>query len=171
MAPHPRVMGRFNSSELYFINHGLITPEEWLNPKNKSTKEILTMWSGIGMHNQLEDLLGKENCEKKVEFVYKDIVLVGKADYFPPSKKNEVWEFKTSEKKMETSKPWQDHQVKLYCSMFEKKNGLVYQPVKDDNGIYLKHLKTVERDDLWFEKELKKLYTFYLKIKVLTNSK
>ena len=159
-----RVRGRYNSSELYFINAGLTTPQQWLRPVDKEMKEVLTMWAGIGMHNQLEDLFGKDNCEAKKEVVYKNIVLVGKADYLPPDKQDEVWEFKTSEKAMKDSKAWHDHQVKLYCTMFNKKYGKIYQPVQNKDGVYLKHLKTVDRDDKWFEQELEKLYQFHLKV-------
>jgi hypothetical protein len=70
---------------------------------------------------------------------------------------------------MTSSKPWHDHQVKLYCTMFEKKNGLVYQPVKNDSGVYLKHIGTVERDDAWFQKELEKLYVFHQRVEHLWN--
>lgn len=141
-----------------------MTPESWLHPKDKKMKDILNMWGGIGMHNQLEDLLGKEHSEEKKEIVYKGLTLVAKVDYLPPDKPDEVWEFKTSGKSMTTSKPWHDHQVKLYCSMFEKEHGLVYQPLQDDQGIYLKHLGTVDRDDVWFESELEQLYVFHQKV-------
>lgn len=166
-ASYPRKFGRYHPSELYFINKGDVTPEEWLNPKEKDMKTILKMWSGTGMHNQLEELLGSNSSEKKGEIVYKDIVLAGRADFFPPGLPHQVWEFKTSDKKMKEAKPWHEHQVKLYCSMFGKAQGLVYQPVQDANGLYLKCLKVVDRDDVWFEAELEKLYQFHLKVKEL----
>lgn len=167
MNSRPRVRGRYNSSELYFITNGSITPEQWLNQPAREPKEILKMWAGVGMHNQLEDLLGKEHSEKKVEFVYKDIILVGKADFMPPHKPNEVWEFKTSDRKMEAAKPWHGFQVKLYCTMFNKEFGVIYQPVKNDDGIYLKHLGTFGRDDGWFESEIEKLYEFHKKVSLI----
>lgn len=164
MSSRARMRGRYNSSELYFINAGLTTPEQWIKPPEKSMKEILTMWGGIGMHSQLEDLLGKDNCEAKKEIVYKGIVLVGKADYLPPLIPDEVWEFKTSDRAMKTSKEWHDHQVKLYCTMFDRNIGKIFQPVQNADGVYLKHLKTIARDDKWFEGELEKLYQFHLKV-------
>ena len=118
------------------------------------------MWNGSGIHNQIQDLMGKEHSEKKQVFVYKDIALVGKVDFLPPGAPDDVWEFKTSEKTMTTSKPWQDHQVKLYCTMFDKKRGSIFQPVTNKDGIYLKHLKTVERDDAWFESEFFRIKFF-----------
>lgn len=170
MNARPRVRGRYNSSELFFINNGTTTPELWLTPKVRTVAEILTMWSGIGVHNQLEDLLGKENSEKKKEFNYKGITLVGKADYIPPAK-GQVWEFKSSEKLMTTSKPWHDHQVKLYTTMFELPEGLIFQPVQNADGVYLRHLKTMRRDDAWFNQEMEKLYTFHQAVERLWQAK
>jgi hypothetical protein len=137
-------------------------PDQWMKAPEKEMKDVLTMWSGIGMHNQIQELLGKEFCEEKKEFVYKDIVLVGKADYLPPDKPDELWELKTSEKAMKTSKMWHDYQTRLYCTMFGKEHGLIYQPVQNADGVYLRHLKTINRDDHWFEMELEKLYQFHL---------
>jgi hypothetical protein len=162
--PYRRTLGRFNSSEVFFLNNGSTTPEEWLKPKERPVEDILKMWSGVGMHDQLDKLLGKEFSEKKREFFYKDITIVGKVDYLPPNA-GEVWEFKTSDKKMKEMKPWHEHQVKMYATMFEVPKGLVYQPVQNKAGLYLKHLGTVERDDAWFQEELEKLYQFSLRIK------
>lgn len=166
MAPRPRVRGRYNSSELWGIVNGYTTPEQWLNAAPRAVSELLSMWAGIGAHNQIQELLGVEYAEKKIEYKYKDIVLVAKADYMPPHA-DEVWEFKTSDKRMDKSKPWHDYQVRLYASMFNKPRGLVYQPLQDKDGVYLKHLSTVTRDDAWFEGELEKLYQFHLKVENL----
>lgn len=175
MVSRARVRGRYNSSELYFILHGSdrfkVTPEAWLNPKDKTIKDVLNMWSGIGMHNQLEDLLGKEHSEKKKEYFYKGMTLVGKADFMPPHKLDHVWEFKTSEKLMTEAKPWHLHQVKLYTTMFEKQHGDVYQPIQDADGMYLKHVGAVERDDAWFIAELEQLYQFHLEVEKLWQAK
>lgn len=170
MVARPRVRGRYSSSELYFILSGSTTPEAWFTPKQRTVKENLTMWAGTGAHAQLEELMGKEHAEKKTEYKYKDIVLVGKLDFQPPHK-NEIWEWKTSEKKMKNSKPWHDFQLKLYLTMFGKPIGKIYQPIQDDNGLYLKHLGTVERDDAWFESQLVKLYEFHLKVEELWKNK
>lgn len=166
------MQGRYSVSDVYFINHATgplkLTPEKWMRPDPKSMKDILNMWQGTGMHNQIQALLGgRDYKESKAEFVYKGIVVVGKADFMPPEKPDDVWEFKTSEKLMTTSKPWHDHQVKMYTTMFKKKRGLIYQPVQNAEGLYLRHLKTVERDDVWFEKELEGLYQFHLEVEKL----
>lgn len=172
MAGRSRIRGRYNSSEIYAINYGFksgkLTPEQWLHAQEKTVKEILTMWSGIGMHHQIQGLLGgRDYKEEKKEFHYKDIVVVAKADFMPPHLPDDVWELKTSEKSMDKAKPWALHQVKLYTTMFEKKRGSIYQPVQDDEGIYLKHLGSVERDDEWFMKEMSLLYDFHLKVEEL----
>ena len=168
MAPYKRTIGRYNSSELYFINEGLLSPEDWLNPPEKSLKEMFTMWDGIGSHTQLEDLLGTKNSEIKKVTVYRGISLVAKVDFLPPGL-DEVWEFKSSKRKMSEMKEWHAHQVKLYCSIFEKEKGIVYQPVRNDDGIYLKNLGSVDRDDQWFREEFEKLFKFHLKVISLTN--
>ncbi len=162
-----RVRGRYNSSELYFILHGLTTPEEWINGKERTTEDVLKMWNGIGVHSQIEKLLGSQYSEKKAEAHYKGMTLVGKADFMPPHKPDYVWEFKSSEELMSKAKAWHEHQTKLYCTMFEKPFGTIYQPIQDKNGLYLKHLKTVERDDIWFATQMEKLYDFHLKVEEL----
>lgn len=167
MKAHPRVAGRYNSSELYFISKGWTTPQKFLNPEERKIEEIIRMWKGIGMHNQLEKLLGEENCEKKREFRYKGIILVAKADYFPPDKPDEVWEFKTSDKLYSSAKPWHEHQAKLYTTMFEVDYGRIYQPVQDDNGLYLKCLGSVKRDDKWFQDQLEMLVNFDKRVEEL----
>lgn len=174
MANRPRTMGRYNASEAYSILHGWITPEQWLNPPEKTVKEMLTMWAGTGMHRQIEDLLESSCCEQKIEFHqlgWNDITLVGKADYLPPHHPDQVWEFKTSEKMMETAKPWQRLQTMLYCTMFHKEQGIIFQPLQDLNGIYLKELGIVNRDDTEVKEIIRKLSTFNDKVKSLTKSK
>jgi len=113
------------------------------------------MTSGIWLHKQVQELLaGKDYREEKRVIDYKGISLVAKADFMPPSAPDEVWEFKTSEKLMEKSKPWADHQVKMYTSIFEKPIGKIFQPVKTDKRIYLKCIGEVTRDDAWYKEQL-----------------
>ena len=164
MAPRARVRNRYSSSEMYGIVNGWITPKQWFNPPEKNMKELLNMWNGTGMHNQLEELMGVDNSEKKIEYLYKNIVLVGKADFLPVHKPEEVWEFKTSENVMDQAKPWHEYQAKLYTTLFNRKQGLVFQPVQNDQGLFLRHIGTVERDDTWFIAEIEKLYVFHLKV-------
>lgn len=168
----PRTRGRYNSSELYGILNGYLTPEQWMGAQpEREVSELLAMWNGTGMHNQLAKLLGLEFSEHKRVFPYKGLNLVAKADFLPEHKPQEVWEFKTSKKIMDTAKPWHIHQVKLYTSMFDREIGLVYQPVEEENRLILKHLGSVERDDKWFEEQLEKLYEFHLKVEKLWEKK
>jgi len=171
MGSYPKTRGRYSSSQLYGIMNGWITPEQWIDPPERDIKDILNMWGGIGLHNQLEDLMGRENSEKKKEYCYKDIVLVGKADFLPPHKKNQVWEFKTSENKMDKAKPWHEYQAKIYATLFDCEEGVIYQPVQNDQGIFLKHLGTIKRDDEWFKGEIEKLYEFHLKVEKIWKAK
>src|ERR1035437_2156942 len=154
MASRSRVRGRYNSSEIFAITHGFrsgkLTPEQWMHAPERTTKELLMMFSGIGLHTQIQGLLGGKNYEEeKIVYPYKDIVVVAKADFMPPHKPDEVWEFKTSDTVMAKAKPWQISQTKLYCTIFEKPFGVIYQPLQDDDGIYLKDIGRVERDDAW----------------------
>ena len=171
MKSYPRTRGRYNSSELYYITKGYTTPEEWFNSPEKDMKQITDMWNGIGAHNQIQELLGKQFCEKKAELVYKDIILVAKGDFFPPALPDEVWELKSSDKLMKIAKPGHIYQAKIYCSMFNKKTGTVFQPIQNKDGVYLKDLGSVERDDKWFESQLELLYQFHLQVEKLWEAK
>ncbi len=166
-----RKIGRYNCSDLYAIKAGWLTPEKFLMGEEVDFLGLMRMLSGIIIHEKIQMLLEKDACEVKVEYPYQDIVLVGKADYLPPSEPNEVWDFKTSEKIMDKAKPWGLHQVKMYATMFDKEVGVIYQPVivrdGDDGKIILRDKGRVDRDDLWFEKEMGMLYSFHEKVKKL----
>ena len=126
---------------------------------------------GVCLHRQIQDLLDRKYEEPKKDFVYKDIFLVGKLDYVFPNNPDEILEFKTSLETIEEAKPWQVHQLKMYCTMFNKPFGTVYQPMMDSNGIYLRDIGQVERDDIWAEKELEKLYNYHLRLEKIWNKK
>ena len=155
-------VGRYSVSMLYAIKAGWVKPEDFVVTKKNDWVGILRMWSGVMNHNFIESLLEKDKCEQKVEYPYKDIVVVGKADYLPDEEN--VWDFKTSDHTMDKAKPWHNHQLKMYCTMFKRKFGHIYQPVIRDKSVVLKHLGTVQRNDEWFEKELESLYIFHLRV-------
>jgi predicted RecB family nuclease len=167
MGGKSRVRGRYNASELYFLNNGSTKPEDWLNPKEREFFELMRMWKGIAAHEMVQDLLHKDACEIKQTHVAGPVTLVGKSDYLPPEFPNEVWEFKSSENLMSDAKPWHLHQAKLYATMFNKDRGVVMQPVHNENGIFLKEIGFVERDDAWFNKEIEKLQAFHDKVEAL----
>ena len=161
-----RKVGRYSVSDLYAIKAGWLTPEEFLHPKKVDFTGLMNMLSGIIIHEKVQMLYPKECCEVKVEYKYKDIVLVGKCDYLP-KESIEIWDFKTSKQIMEKMKPWAKHQIKMYCTMFNRELGKIYQPIIRDQTLILKDCGSVERDDIWFQEELEKLYQFHLKVKQL----
>lgn len=166
MASYPRKLGRYNSSELYGITHGYLTPAQWISGREKTIADMLKMWNGNLVHDHVQRLLPASGNEVKREHLYGEITLVGKADHIPPNISNEVWELKSAEEAMDASKPWHDYQVRLYCSIFQREFGKVFQPVQsNDHGLFLKHLGTVGRDDAWFDQELQKLLAFHEQVK------
>lgn len=175
MKSRPRIRGRYNASELYGITVGFrgqkTTPTEWMTPQNRSVAEMLKMWNGTGIHNQLEELMGKEHAEKKVEYVYKGITLVLKLDFLPPHLPDVIWEFKSSDKLMAKSKPWHEYQLRLYLTAFDKRLGVILQPVSNESGLYLKNIGEVTRDDEWFMEQMEKLYQFHLEVEKLWPAK
>jgi hypothetical protein len=72
---------------------------------------------------------------------------------------------------MDASKPWHEYQVKLYCTMFERPRGVVLQPVENKDGLYLKEIGYVTRDDQWFADEMAKLYAFHLTVEEILRKK
>lgn len=149
-----------------------MTPEEWFNPQQRELKDMFNMMDGNMLHHVVQELLQRNYKEEKRTWEDFDITLVGKADYLPTEKDgvpegDEVWEFKSSNKLMSVAKPWHLHQTKLYCSMFGKKTGKIFQPIRSASKIQLKLLGTVNRDDLWFMEEMRKLEEFHKKVDVL----
>lgn len=155
----PRIRGRYNASELWAIANGYLTPEQYFSPKPRTVNDFMKMWSGIIVHEQVQKLLGQDK-EKKVEYKRDGVTLVAKADYLPGDIQDEVWEIKTSETEIDKAKPWFKYQTRLYCTMFNKKRGVIYQPVFSRDGLFLRDIGTVERDDDWFEKQIQVLLKF-----------
>lgn len=158
-----RIRGRYNVSDLSYINNGLMTPEEWLKPKQKDVEELVINLSIAGTYNQIKDLLKGDFFEEKAESVYEGITLVGRCDLLNASW-NEVWGIKVDTKHTIMH---ETYKLKIYCSMFQKDVGLLYQPVSDKDGFYLKNISKVERDDVWFGKEMEKLQTFNKEVEKL----
>lgn len=158
-----RVRGRYYVSDLYYIVNGLMTPEEWLKPKQKDIEGLVKILSLQGMHDKVVGLIKGDFKEEKAESVYEGITLVGRCDLLNVEK-SEVWSLQVDAGEI---KPWTEYQLRLYCSMFSRDVGLLYQPVSDKNGLYLKNLLKVEKDDDWFGEQVKKLYTFHLEVEKL----
>lgn len=170
MVSYPRTRGRYSSSELYGILHGYITAETWINPKPKEPKDCLKMWNGTVTHKFIQDLLPQDLNEVKTTISYKGITLVAKADHLP-SHVDEVWEFKTNDEELDVAKDGHKFQTKLYCSMFKRAEGKIYQPVQTSDGLYLKDVGTVKRDDSWAMEQMEKLYQFHLSVERLYEQK
>lgn len=176
MVSRPRVRGRYNSSELYFLIGDKVppmfrtTPEKFLIVQDKDIKQCMDMWNGIGVHEQIQGFFNKANCEVKTEYFYEGMTLVAKADYIPPDESEPIHEYKSSAKLMKEMKPWHEYQAKLYCTLFKREKSVVYQPLQDENGIYLKAIGVVTRDDAWFEAQMKKLKEFHNKVEILRNA-
>lgn len=162
-----RTVGRYSISDMYAMGAGWLTPETWLHPEPVDFTGLMRMLSGIISHEKIQMLYPKECCEVKVEYKYKDIVIVGKCDYLPKDSM-EIWDFKTSDKIMKTMKPWAKHQIKMYCTLFDREVGVIYQPLVKDEKFLLKDIGRVERDDDWAMREIEKLYQFHLKVLALS---
>ena len=157
-----RKIGRYSVSDIYAILAGWTKPEHFFEPQYNDFVGIKRMWAGVINHDFIESLLEKEKCEQKIVYKYRDIEIVGKIDYLP--NEDEVWDFKTSDEVMTKMKKWSEHQIKFYCSMFNRKIGRIYQPILENNRYILKHMGTVGRDDIWFKGECEKLYRFHEKL-------
>jgi len=158
-----RKVGRYSVSDLYAMDAGWLTPYTWLHPEPVDFVGLTRMLNGIVMHEKIQMLYPKEDCEIKLVYKYKDIELVGKCDYLPKDSM-EIWDFKTSEKVMDKMKPWAKNQIKCYCTMFDREIGKIYQPIIKGEKLLLKDCGSVGRDDEWFQKQLEKLYQFHLKV-------
>jgi hypothetical protein len=170
MAPYPRRRGRYNASELYGITHGYLKPEDWISPKERPVKDMMKMWMGILVHDHTQRLLPPDTNEVKKEHYHKGITLVAKADNVPEHL-DEVWEFKSNEEALDKAKPWHEYQAKLYATIFGRSLGVVYQPVCTSKGLFLKRIGTVDRDDVWFEEQMSKLFEFHLRVEKLWEEK
>ena len=161
-------IGRYSVSGIYAIFARWTKPEDYFKEGYNDFIGIKRMWAGVINHDFIESLLEKDKCEQKVVYQYRDIEIVGKSDYLP--NEDEVWDFKTSDSVMDKAKPWAEHQIKMYCTMFNRKVGRLYQPVLQGEQYILKHLGSVERDDAWFNEQCAKLYKFHEKLLTMKNS-
>ena len=152
-------IGRYSVSGLYAIFAGWTKPEHFFEPQTNDFDGIKRMWAGVINHDFIESLLEKEKCEQKVVYKYRDIEIVGKADYLP--NEDEVWDFKTSDHVLNKAKQWHIFQVAMYATMFNRNRGNIYQPILDKNKYILKYLGGVDRNDDWFKLQCEKLYHFH----------
>lgn len=172
-----RKPNRYSCSEIYPILNNWITPEQYLFDEEIDFTGAFRMWQGTGKHKQMEELMkfmGYET-EVKKEVQVGDLTIVGIADYLTET---EVIDFKTSSELYDKAKAWHLAQVKLYCTLFEKEEGVIQQPIYKERKEYnrmgklksvpyelcLKEIGRVKRNDDWFMSQIDKLEEFNSKV-------
>jgi hypothetical protein len=59
----------------------------------------------------------------------------------------------------------------MYCSLFGKDNGKIFQPIRGKKSIKLKLIGEVTRDDEWFLEQAHKLLEFHERVEKLWDKK
>ena len=157
-------IGKFNVSSIWGILNGYTGVEEYLNGKENDFNSCKMMWSGTMKHTAIQELFEDTDyeIEKRVEYRPDyEWYIVGKADLI---NKDHIIEIKTSDKLLEKAKSWHELQVKFYCTMFERPEALIVQPVVSDK-LVLKEIGRVKRNDKWVLNQLEKLNNFYEQLK------
>lgn len=157
------VIGRYSMSKLWAINNGYLKPEDYIKGEPITPEGARRMKLGTKKHELLEELFPEYETEVKKEMKVKDFEIVGIADILD-LEGNNVIDFKTSDK-LKEAKSWDEYQVKIYCTLFERPEGLILQPVYKGNNHYLKLITKVVRDDSWFSVQMDKLEKFHNKLK------
>jgi len=166
----PQEIGRYSCSKVYGIIKGYTSVEQYIKGEKFEFPAIMRMWNGTSKHKQIEPLLELRGytCEQKVEKTFYvplmttgEITLTGKCDAINDT---EVLEVKTSEKLYQTPKEWHTMQLTLYLSLFNREKGRIVQPVVKKDGLYLKVLGEVKRNEEAFNKIIGKLQEFNLKV-------
>lgn len=151
---HPKKLHRYSCSNIFALLKGWEDPKTYLEPKIFDFENAYRMWQGKHKHLMIQELLPEYDQELKVEKDIDGITIVGMADLI---NEDEVIEIKTSEKLYPKAKAWQEHQLRLYLTLFERDKGRIVQPVKQGNKLYLKELGSYKRNDAWFDKQIEKL--------------
>ena len=117
-------------------------------------EDAIRMFNGTVRHKLIEELVPDYEKEVKVEYPFKDIVVVGKADLVA---EDHLIELKTSENLLDKAKEWHYTQAVLYNTMFEKDYTLIMQPCYTPYKLYLKKLRKVGRNDEKVEQMLEQV--------------
>lgn len=180
---YPRKLGRYSASDLYKMLESAnipwgLKPEDFFKLEAVNFEGAYRMRNGVIYHELVQEFLTDCDNEVKKEYEYKTsgplgveethFVVVAKADSLPRDR-DEVWEIKTSEGVIARAKPWQEHQAKLYCSIFGRSLARILQPVVDRNRLILREVGLVNRDDEWFAQEMRRLHNYHERL-VLLNS-
>ncbi len=171
---YPKKFGRYSCSMLYNMLEASkipwgIPPAKYFDIEDIDFSSAMRMIKGIQTHELVQKYLPKERNEIKFEYDYivdgeKKFTVVGKVDHLPD---DSVWEFKTSENIFAKSKDYHDHQAKLYCTICNRPEAFIFQPLETDNSLILKEIGHVLRDDAWFESEMKRLLNYHERLALL----
>lgn len=175
-----REVGRYSVSQIYAILEGWISPEQYIEGETMDFPQMFNCWYGAGKHKQIEPLLKAKGYETEIKKEYDlgDFKIVGICDFM---KDDMVGDLKTSLEPIGEAKKWSLFQVKIYCSVFEKATGIIYEPmlVKEQvynrmgypktqvKDFYLKEIGKVERNDTWFKNKMGELREFHNKMLLL----
>ena len=165
---YPRKLGRYSCSQIYrMLEAGKIPwglpASKYFEPEPVDFDGALRMINGVQTHDLVQKYLPADKNEVKFEYEYKvgdetKFVLVGKVDHLPD---DSVWEIKSSEKEMSSSKEYQDHQARLYCTICDRPIAYILQPLIKNDRFILKEIGRVERDDEWFQSEMLRLLNYH----------
>jgi len=159
-----RKIGHYRVSDLWAMMNGYLKPEDYLKPQKLGAKSCLLVWQGKNKHQQLEPLLEAIGWETEVskQMEFEDFLISGRADGL---NEKQVLEIKTSAEVLGNSKRWHDYQVRIYCTLFEKPEGIICQPIIRNNKILLKELKTIKRNESWFKTQMELLKEYHNNLK------
>ena len=157
---HERVVGRYNSSELYNILRGKLSPEDLFKPNKIEGKGVGNVSTGIASEDFLTKVFEstKAECEPQVKKEIKlgDIVIVAKPDFVF---KDFVLEVKCPVRYLDNIPPWYETQCEAYHRAFKRQVylGVISHPFS------VKTIKYVPNDELW-EQIKKVVKEFHLEV-------
>jgi hypothetical protein len=171
---HENKIGRYSCSKIWGMINGYLKPEDYIKGEEFSVESAVRMQQGTYKHKFLESLFPDHQTEIKKEMDCRTVMgdveftLVGIADILDLEGKN-VCDFKTSAQIKPKAKPWDEFQVRMYCTIFERQKGLIVQPRYNKDKMWLEIIGTVERDDDWFNEQISKLVKYHEKLLKVVN--
>jgi len=175
-----REVGRYRVSEIYALLNNWTPPKEYLLREKIDFINAYQMWRGTGKHKDIEGLMKRLGYEVEVPIEKKvgEMTISGRCDF---TSKDFIGDLKTGLELIGASKKWQDFQVKMYCSLFEKQYGYIVEAIEKTDYIpnkanrltikvvdcYLKVIGVVEKDDKWFDEQMVLLEKYHNKLKVV----
>ena len=174
-----------------------LKPKDYFDIEEVNFTSAMRMVNGIQAHELIQRYLDPAKNEIKYEYYYYGdqdprnfsrivpkypnkapalegdladflFVVVGQIDHLPD---DAVWEFKSSENKMSSSKDYQDHQAKLYCTICDRPKAIIFQPLITSDRFFLNKIGEVSRDDEWFAGEMRKLLNYHQRLELILQEK